>query len=167
MHNVRNADTAGLSQSLQAGSDIDPITKDILVLKDDVAKIYAHSIGNPRIGQLLAILLGQGQLNFNCASHRVLNGRELNKQSIPGRLYDVPTVASYAWIEDGMPVFLLASQHATFVAFHESAVASHVSRKDGGKSTCHLLQFLSDVLHAERCGYDPRIRLTSVGFESN
>jgi hypothetical protein len=63
LHRTRDADPTRLRESLQAGSDIDGIAKEIVALNDDVADMDADpephllAIGSTRV------LLGDGLLN--------------------------------------------------------------------------------------------------------
>src|SRR5215813_14791670 len=85
---VRHADAARLSQHLQAGSDVDPVTKYVVAVDNDVAEVDANAEGDALVLGHLRALGCNVRLHLDRTAHGVDHAWELQQQAVAGSLDD-------------------------------------------------------------------------------
>jgi hypothetical protein len=91
-HDAANADAAGLSKSLKAGCDIDPVPEDIPAIDDDVAEIDPNAQLNPLGVGRSGIAHGHLALDINRTAHRVDDAGKLDEHPVTGGFDDPAAV---------------------------------------------------------------------------
>jgi len=137
-----DANAAGLRQRLQTRRDVDAVTKNIVVIDDDVADVDADPEVDALLGRQTRIPLGHAALHVDRAAHRVDDAGELQQQSIAGSLDDPAVVLSDLGVDQLAPVRFQGREGGAVIPAHEKGISDHVGRNDGGKSTvipCHSL----------------------------
>jgi hypothetical protein len=68
---IGHADPARFGDALKAGSNVDSIAEDVVVIENDVTDVNADAKFDPLIQRLGGILLGHVALDFNRIAHRI------------------------------------------------------------------------------------------------
>src|SRR5689334_16344452 len=129
-----NADPSGFGEGFQPRGDIDAIAVNVGAFTDNVAEIYSdpkHNvtiIGNGFVGVRHLLLKLDRRVD------RVHRTSKFNQYTIAHHFHDPPTVRTDRWFKDGFSSFLQRGKSARLVSFHESAVAYHIGREDGGET---------------------------------
>src|SRR5580765_2766306 len=79
---------AGCSDALQARRDVDPVTKNILSLHNDVAHVYADAKFDALILRRTGISFSDTTLQLGGARHRVHDAGKLHQHSVTGQFDD-------------------------------------------------------------------------------
>src|SRR5262245_26904684 len=77
---VRHADAARLSQHLQPGSDVDPVTEYVVAVDNDIAEVDADPEGNAPIIGCPGGTVSHSRLQLDRTAHRIHHARELKQQ---------------------------------------------------------------------------------------
>ena len=100
MHDLsRNANATRFSQSFEARCHVHAVTKDIVAVDDDVAKIDANAISNALVLRNSGFTLSYRPLDFNGTSHRVDNARKFDQQTVARGLDNSSVVFGDLWVE--------------------------------------------------------------------
>src|SRR6185369_13483434 len=111
---------------LQAGGDVDAVTKDVLFIDDDVADVDADTKLDPLLARYTGIALGHGTLHVDHAAHGIYNAGVFEQQAIACSLDDPATVFGDFRINQLSSVGLQSGQGGAVVAAHEQGIAHHV-----------------------------------------
>src|SRR5262245_13471552 len=85
---VRNADAARLSQHLQAGSDVDPVTEYVVAVDNDVAEVDADAEGDALVLRHLRALGCNVRLYFDGTTYCIDHTRKFQQQPVSSGLDD-------------------------------------------------------------------------------
>src|ERR1700737_3951850 len=118
-HHAADADPTRLGQSLQARSDVDAVTKNVVVVDDDVTDVDTDAKLDPLFGGHLGIALGHATLHVDSAAHRVDYTGEFQQQAVARGLDDAATVLSDLRVKKLLPMGLQSGQRRAVVAAHE------------------------------------------------
>ena len=92
---IRHADPARFGDALKAGSNVDAISEDVVVIDDDVPDVDAYPQLDPRILRHIGVLFGHGALDFNGTTDRIHGAGELNQQAVAGGFDDATSMGGY------------------------------------------------------------------------
>ena len=135
----RDHDTARRGQSFQPCGDVDPVTEDIVVLDDYVAKIDSDAehdaavLGRIRVALAHAVLTGDGR------THRVDNAGELREQPVAGGLDHASPVLGDARFNQFGKMGGQRCQCPFLVVPHQPRIARDVGGEDGGEAALDTL----------------------------
>ena len=132
---VGDDDAAGLSDLLQAGGDVHPVAKDVLLLVGDVAKMDA----DPQLDLLLA---RQRFLQRDGAGYGIGDGGEGYQPAVAHALHHLAAVPCHQRVEAVGPEFAQRSQGAGLVLTHQAGVACHIGGKDRRQSSRNVLSHI-------------------------
>jgi hypothetical protein len=93
VHFSRDADAAGVGETLQSRRDVDPITIDLIALDHHVAEVDADAKLHPTLRWQLRVFSAERGLNIHRAIHRLDHAGELGQNAIAGRVYEAAVVA--------------------------------------------------------------------------
>ena len=148
VHDVGDADAAGLGEPLQPRGDVHPVAKNVAVVEDDVAEVDPEPVGDAPILRGDRLAVRHRGLDFDRAADRILGRGEFRQHPVAGGLDDPPAAARDLRIEQFRAVDLLARQHTQLVPLHETAVARHVGSQDRGKTAFHVFVSASKPVEA-------------------
>ncbi len=103
LHPRRDADAARLGQRFEACRDIDAITKDVAILGDYVALMYADAERDADVGCRRGVALAHRRLHFCRTAQRVDRTAEFYEQTVAGRLDDAMSSARIAFSRCSVP----------------------------------------------------------------
>ena len=86
---IGHAHPARFGDAFKAGSNIDAVAEDIIIIKNDVTDMNADAEFDPLILRHGGILLGHAALEFNRAAHRIDGAGKLDQHSVARSLDDV------------------------------------------------------------------------------
>src|SRR6266849_6946807 len=112
---IGHADPARFGDALKAGSNIDPITKDIVVFNDNITDVNADAKFNPLDLRYIDIVFGHAALNFDRAAYGIYDAAELDESAVPGILDDTSAMLSDFRIEKRFSKSFQLRQRAFFV----------------------------------------------------
>jgi hypothetical protein len=92
MNHVRNADTAGLGNTLKPRGDIDAIAEDIVAIDDDVAHIDTDAEVDLLVRRYIGIACRHRTLNVDGATNRVNATSKLYQSTVARGLHRAPAV---------------------------------------------------------------------------
>ena len=92
MGRIRNADTARLGQAFQARSHIDTVTKNVVAIDQDIAKVDANAKQHLLVVRDFFVALGHRGLHFDGAGYRLNNAGEFQKQAVTSLADQAPLV---------------------------------------------------------------------------
>src|SRR3978361_627782 len=98
LHPRRHTDAPGIREAFQPGGDVDAITEDVAVVRDDVANVNADAKFYLLRCRNIEIGAGHGELNINGAAHRIDRTGKFRQHSIPGGFDDPATMLRYPGI---------------------------------------------------------------------
>jgi len=78
-HGARDANPAGLGQTLQPRGNVDAVAEDILAIDDDVAEIDADAEVDAAIGRQVGVTLGHRALDLDGAAHGIDDAGEFDE----------------------------------------------------------------------------------------
>ena len=96
---VGNANPTRLCDPFETHSNIDTITKDIIVSDDDITDVNADAKFDPLVLRHIGILFCHAALDVVGTSHGVDHAGELNESAVPGVLDDTSVMLSDFGIE--------------------------------------------------------------------
>jgi hypothetical protein len=112
---IGHADPARFGDPLKAGSNIDPITKDIVVFNDNITDVNADAKFNPLDLRYVDIVFGHAALNFDRAAYGIYDAAELGESAVPRILDDTSAMISDFGIEKRPSESFQLRQRAFFV----------------------------------------------------
>jgi hypothetical protein len=86
---IGQADPAWFGDAFKAGSNIDAVAENIILIKNDITDMNADAEFYPLILRHGGILLGHAALEFNRAAHRIDGAGKLDQHSVTRSLDDV------------------------------------------------------------------------------
>ena len=90
---IGDADAAGFRDPLQTRGDVDAIAKNIVLIDDDIADVYADTKFNPNILRYVGVLLSHSALDVDGATSCAYGAGELDQHAVAGCLDDAATDA--------------------------------------------------------------------------
>jgi hypothetical protein len=144
---ARQEDASGLGDPFEAGSNIDAIAEQIVVLDHHIPEVDADAEFNALLDREIGVAQWYLSLHLNSASHCVHDARELDQDSIAHGLYDAAMMGRDCRFDEFSPENLQARDCAFFVQSDQTAVSHHIGRKDRGKPALDTL-FLHRLLPA-------------------
>jgi hypothetical protein len=126
---TRETDTPGLGKRLQPGRYIDPVTKQICPLDDNVPEMDADAEAHLLAWGTLRVLVVDRLLDFDRAIDCIYGTGKIRHDAVTGGIEDAPMMSGDQSVED-RPMGLECAQRADFVQPHQAAVLSNVGRKD-------------------------------------
>jgi hypothetical protein len=91
-HVARDHDATGIGKSLQPRRNVDPVTKNIIVVDDDVADIDADTELNIGFGWHVAVPLDHAALDIDGTAHRIDNADEFHQHPVARGFDDATSV---------------------------------------------------------------------------
>jgi hypothetical protein len=137
---ARDQDASRWAEFLQAGSNVHPVTQEIVALDHDIPDVDTDAQDKPAFGTHLRVPLGQPRLNCRGAGHRVDDRRKLRDEAIAHQLDDAAVVFTQQGLQEGMPQMLHRGQRPGFVGFDEARVTDHIGNQYGGQPPLNLRQ---------------------------
>src|SRR5581483_4429095 len=113
--------------------DIDPVTKEIIVIDDHVAQIDADTELDPSGRWDIGVAPRHAPLDLGGANDGIDDALELYQHAVAGRLDDTSAVLCNGRIDKLNPMRLEASERSRLIDLHQPAVADHVSGEHRGK----------------------------------
>src|SRR5215472_11808529 len=126
---TRETDTPGFGKRLQPGRYIDPVTKQICPLDDDVPEMDADAEAHLLAWGALRVLFVDRFLDFDRAIDCIYRAGKIRHDAVAGGIEDAPMMSGDQSVED-RPMGLECAQRADFVQPHQAAVLGDVGRKD-------------------------------------
>src|SRR5262249_10324746 len=139
LHPSRHADAPRLCQTLQTRSHVDPVSKDVFPVDDDVALVDAHPELDTLLLRHLGITFRHPTLNLDGTPKGVHHARKLHEHAVAGGLDESATVLGDLRVYEGAAVGLELSERPFLVSAHEAAVSGHVSGQDRCKPTLYAV----------------------------
>ena len=112
---IGHADPARFGDALKAGSNIDPITKDIVVFNDNITDVNADAKFDPLVLRYIGIVFGHAALDFVGTSDGINHAGKLNESAVAGILDDASVMLSDFGIEKRFSESFQLRQRAFFV----------------------------------------------------
>src|SRR5581483_3396068 len=126
---VRNANTTRCCNAFKAGSNVDTVAEDVVVIDDDVADMDTNAKFDALILRHGDILIDHAALDFKGTTYRVYGAGKLDQHSVTGCLDDAPAMRGDNGIDEGLSDSLKPSQRAFLVGTHKAAVPGDISRQ--------------------------------------
>src|SRR6266849_2802836 len=136
---IGHADPARFGDALKAGSNIDPITKDIVVFNDNITDVNADAKFNPLDLRYIDIVFGHAALNFDRAAYGIYDAAELDESAVPGILDDTSVMLSDFRIEKRFSKSFQLRQRAFFVNPYQAARARDICRQNSCQPPLYVL----------------------------
>ena len=136
---IGHADPARFGDALKAGSNIDTITKDIVVFNDNIADVNADAKFNPLDLRYIDIVFGHAALNFVGTSHGVNDAGKLDESAVAGVLDDASVMLSDFRIEKRLSKSFQLRQRAFFVDPYQAARARDICRQNSCQPPLNVL----------------------------
>ena len=135
---TRDADAAGLRQTLQTRRDVHAVPVDVVRINDDVAEIDPDAKCNPLIASNTSIALAHLLLHLDSAASCIDDAMKLNEHPIASRLHDTAVMLFDLRIDQFAPMSLQACKRSLLVCTHEAAVPRNVRSEDSAilRFTC-------------------------------
>ena len=99
---IGHANAARLGNAFKPSSNVDAVTEDVVVIKNDVTDVDADAKFDPLILRHGGILLGHAALDFNRTAHRIDCAGKLDQHSVAGRLDDAASMGGDGGINEGL-----------------------------------------------------------------
>jgi hypothetical protein len=128
-HRSGNANATRLSNSFQAGSDVNGVAEKIVALHYDVADVDANPKPHLLARRSIRILFGDGLLNRDGTLHGIHSTREVSDEAIASSVEDPTPMRGDQAIDDG-PVSVENVQGADLILPHEATVAFDIGGED-------------------------------------
>ena len=120
------ANAARLGNTLQPGSNVDAVAKDIVVIDDDIADMDTDPEFNPDILRDVGILRGHGALDFDRAAGGIDGAGEFHQHAVTGGLDDAASMRSDGGVDKRFSGRLEPGQGAFLVGTHEAAISGDI-----------------------------------------
>ncbi len=127
-----NTESTLAGQTLQAGRHIDSVTKEVVVIDDDVAQVDADPKAHLSISRNLGVVTLDLMLDVDRASNRFDRARELGHDAVAGPAKDPPVVIAHEFLDDG-PIRAEPPDRVLLVDLHQPAVTDHIGRQNRGE----------------------------------
>ena len=127
---IRHANAARLGNAFQPRGDIDAVTEDVVVIKNDVTDMDTDAKFDPLILRHSGVLLGDAALHFNRTAHRIYGAGKLDQHAVAGRLDDAASMGGYSGVNKGLSDSLQPGQRAFLVGTHQTAVTGDIRRQN-------------------------------------
>src|SRR5436190_14335966 len=109
---IGDTDAARLRYSLEACRDVDAISKNIVIINDDVADVNADTKFDPAVLREAGVVRGHTTLNLDGASRRIHCARELDQHAVARGLHDATSVLDELGINNGFSEHLQIVERA-------------------------------------------------------
>ena len=98
---IRNTHSASIGYSFKTSRNIDAITKNIIVIEDDITDMNANSKFDPFVLRHVSILISHAALDVGGAPHRIDGAGKLDQHAVPGGLDDATAMRGNRRVEKG------------------------------------------------------------------
>ena len=132
VNSLRDADGAGLGESLKAGGDVDAITEDVVAVDDHVAEIDTDPQFETSVRRDRVVDRRDRPLHLDGAVHRVDDTRKIRQQAVARRADD-PSAMCRDQRVDCAAEFTERSMRTGFVLAHQAAETDHIRMQNGGE----------------------------------
>ncbi len=79
---IRDADTAGVGEALEAGRDVDAVAVDLLAIHHHVTEVYADAEFHPALGWQIRVFSLERGLDLDRALDRIHDAGELGEDTV-------------------------------------------------------------------------------------
>src|SRR6266436_6313669 len=131
----RDANAAQLSQTFEAGCDVDAIAKDVVALGNDVTLVDADAELDALIRRQRGISFGHCGLHLGRAAHRIDDADKLDQHAVAGGLDDTAVMPGDPGINNLGAERLEAAEGAFFVGLDQPRIAGDIGREDRREPT--------------------------------
>src|SRR5204863_2066552 len=100
---IGHADTARICDAFKAGSNVDTVAEDVVVIDDDVADVNADPKFDPLVRRHRRILIGDAALDFNGTAYCIDGAGKLHQHAVTRGLDDPPAMLGDGGIDEGLP----------------------------------------------------------------
>jgi hypothetical protein len=132
MHDPADADPAGLGERLQPGSDVHPLTEDVVLLGDHVPEVNPDPELDPLLRRDVRVPRGHSPLHLHGAPDGVNHAGELGQQAVAGVLHDPARVLGDLGIDQLTEMGLKPFVRPLLIRPHQARIPRHV----GGEDRC-------------------------------
>src|SRR4029434_9066804 len=132
----RDANASRLSQALQARRNIDPISIDLLPLRNDISQVDAQAKLHLTPDRELHIPRVDLLLDGDCTLHRLQHTGKLGQQVISWGVYDATSVLLHDSVNDAS-IELQGVDGRLLILAHQAAIPRDISTEDRRKFACH------------------------------
>jgi len=154
VHRSGHADAAGIRQRFEAAGNVDPVTMNILVNRQDVTKVDADAQVNALPIRVGGVPLSHRLLQRDGAGYGLHRTRELHQDAIAFDPDDPARVLPNLRPHDVAQYILQTPPRTDLVLSSEAAIAHHVGKQDSLYSALHAL-----LRHDGPRGSTPRLQL--------
>jgi hypothetical protein len=102
---TRNANAAAVSNSFEAGGNIDAIAVEIISFDDDVAEMHTNAERHLPLALRAGVARSHGALNLSRTADAFDDAGELDEQAVPNQLHGTAAVLCDRWVNDFGAVF--------------------------------------------------------------
>ena len=135
---VGNANTTRFCDPFEAHCNIDPITKEVIVIDDNITDVNADAKFDPLVLRYIDILFSHVVLNLDGAAYRIHDAAELNESAVPGVLDDASVMLSDFGIEKRLSERFQLRQRAFFIDPYQAARARDIRRQNSRQSPVYV-----------------------------
>ena len=127
---IRHANSARLGDAFKPRGNIDAVTEDVVVIKNDVTDVDADAKFDPLILRHGGVLFGNAALDLNRTAHRIYCAGKFDQHAVAGRLDDAASMGGYSGVNNGLSDSLQPGQRAFLVGAHQTAVSGNIRRQN-------------------------------------
>ena len=126
---VGHANSARFGNAFKASGNVDAISKDVVVIDNDIPDMNADAKFDPLILWDRSTPLGHSALDFNSATNRIHDARELDQQAVAGGLNDPTSMLGNSEVHQFLPDCFEPGQGAFLVGGHKAAIPRDIRRQ--------------------------------------
>ena len=147
MDRVRDADAAGLGETLQSRRDVHPVAINLRALDHHVAEVDADTKLHAALGRNAFVFSLEPGLDIDGALHRIDHAGELGEHAVAGRVHEPPVMLLDERV-DYLAVGRKGAESRLFIFPHEAAVAEDVGAEYGGELAFHYPPLMTAIIAA-------------------
>lgn len=132
VNRLRNTKPTLGGQTLQTGRDIDSVTKEVVLVDDDISEIDSDPEEHLAISRNIGVSALDLPLDVDGTSHRLHRAGKLGEDAVTGTTEDSAMMVSHELV-DHAAVGVEPADAFLFVRLHQPAEADDISRQDRGK----------------------------------
>jgi hypothetical protein len=136
---IGDTDATRLRYSLEACRDVDAISKNIIVINDDVADVNADTEFDPAVRRHVGVVHGHTTLNLDGASRCIHCASEFDQHAVARGLHDATSVLDDLGINNGFSERLQIAERALFIGAHQPTITGDIRRQQSRQSPFHAL----------------------------
>jgi hypothetical protein len=130
MDHVGDANTARLSETFEAGRNVDTVAVNILTLNDHVAEVNSDSKEHFLVMGCTILARRHAVLDISGTLNGIDDTTELDKEPVAHGLHKSTSMLGHGGMNDFIELVVEAHPRAGLIDTHEAAIAHHVSRDD-------------------------------------